>query len=105
MNSLTRRSFLKGSVVAGVAAAAPYAMAHSKPGSRVLGANDEVSVAVVGIRSKGAQHIRIFHDLPNVRVRAICDVDQAILDREVQKFTDRGRKSKGLYGRSQITRQ
>ena len=94
MSSLTRRSFLKGSVAAGAALAAPYAVAHSKPGSKILGANDEVSVAVVGLRGKGAQHVRIFHDLPNVRVRAICDVDQDILDREVQKFTDRDEKVK-----------
>jgi len=60
--------------------------------SRVLGANDDIRVAVVGFRSKGAQHIKVFHEIPGVRIVALCDVDENILNREVQKFKDRGEK-------------
>jgi predicted dehydrogenase len=56
---------------------------------RVLGSNDAIHVAVVGIRGKGGQHIEEFHKLDGVRVTALCDVDQDILEREVQKFKDR----------------
>ena len=94
MNSITRRSFLKGTVAAGITIAAPYNITHSKPNSKILGSNDEVGIAVVGLRGKGAHHLELFRNVPNVRVRAICDVDQVILDREKKKFTDRNEKVK-----------
>ena len=92
MESLTRRTFLKTSLATGVAVAVPHAATFAKPYSKTLGANDEISVAVVGIRSKGAQHINIFHNLPGVRVTALCDVDKDILNREVEKFKNREEK-------------
>jgi len=81
MKHITRRSFIKGSMAAGAVLALPF--------SRVLGANNDIRVAVVGIRSKGAQHIGVFNNLEGVRVVALCDVDKNILDREVKKFKDR----------------
>lgn len=86
MGSLTRRDFLKTSMAVGtgigLAAALPV-------GSRVLGANDTVQMAVVGFRSKGAQHIQIINDLPGARVAALCDVDSDVMAREVQRFKNR----------------
>jgi predicted dehydrogenase len=84
MKRFTRRDFLKSSIPAGVALALPF--------SRALGANEDIRVAVVGFRGKGAQHIGVFHDLAGVRVVALCDVDKNILDREVKKFSDRNEK-------------
>ena len=75
---------MKGSIAAGAALAVPF--------SRVLGANDDIRVAVVGFAGKGAQHIQVFHDLPGVRVVALCDVDKEILGREVKRFTERSDK-------------
>ncbi len=89
MSGITRRDFVKNSVGAGIALSLSSASM-----SNVLGANDTINMAVIGIRSKGAQHINVFHELPNVNVVALCDVDKEILDREVQKFTDRGEKVK-----------
>ena len=62
--------------------------------SRVLGANDEIRVGVVGFNSKGRQHIHVFHNLEGVRVAALCDADQAIIDREVAEFKERGESVK-----------
>ena len=84
MKRITRRDFVKGSMVAGAAVLMPYA--------RVLGANEDVRVAVVGMRSQGAGHISRFLEIPGVRVVALCDADQAILDREVKKIHDRNEK-------------
>jgi len=67
MQSINRRSFLL---------ATGSAMA--------LGANDRVNVAVVGVRSRGREHISIFGALPGARVAAVCDIDQAQTDRAVQ---------------------
>ncbi len=72
---------LKGSLAGGLTLAAPF--------SRVLGANDAVRVAVVGINNQGANHINWFRKIPGVRVVAICDADRAVLDREAKKFKDR----------------
>jgi len=85
MKSLTRRRFLKCSLAGGAAAAlAPY--------SRVLGANDDIRVAVVGFRSQGSNHIKWFGNIPGVRVVAICDADKSLIDREVGKFKERNEK-------------
>lgn len=72
-----RRTFLKQTALATGAAAtlAPHA--------RVLGANDELRVAVVGFNSQGKVHLRALRELPGVRVVALCDCDRAVLDREV----------------------
>jgi predicted dehydrogenase len=84
MKGITRRDFVKGSMAAGAALAVPF--------SRVLGANDDIRVAIAGFRGKGAQHIQVFRNLPGVRVVALCDPDTQILNREVKKFTDTSEK-------------
>ena len=85
MKGLTRRTFIRGSLVGGAAAAiAPY--------SRVLGANNDVRLAVVGFRSQGSNHIKWFGKIPGVRVVALCDVDREFIDREVKTFKKRNEK-------------
>jgi predicted dehydrogenase len=83
MKNITRRDFLKNSMAAGAA------ITLAAPFSRVLGANDDVRVAVVGIRSRGAGHIKDFHKIKGVRIVALCDADKSILNREVQKLKDK----------------
>jgi predicted dehydrogenase len=81
MKSISRRTFIKGSVFATAAALTPHA--------RVLGANNDIRVAVVGFRSQGSNHIKYFSRIPGVRVVALCDADRKFIDREVKKFRDR----------------
>jgi hypothetical protein len=74
----SRRSFLTGTLAAGSGLAlAPHA--------RALGANDDIRVAVVGFRGQGSLHLRLLRELSGVRVVAVCDVDQSVLDRERQR--------------------
>ena len=80
MKSLSRRDFVKGSVAAGLSLAMPF--------SRVRGANDDIRVAVVGIRNQGTNHINWFGKIPDVRVVAICDADRQFVDREKKKFKE-----------------
>lgn len=87
-HAIHRRSFLKLSVTTGAAAAL-------SPAHKVLGANDDLRVAVVGFRGHGQTHVRNYLKMPGVRVVALCDVDQAILDREVGRFDGRGQKVAG----------
>ncbi len=81
MKPITRRDLMKGSLAAGISLAMPF--------SRARGANDDIRVAVVGIRSQGSNHINWFRQIPGVRVVAICDADKEFLDREEKKFKDR----------------
>lgn len=90
---MTRRAFLQKTGAAGAGAAVSLSAASW---SRVFGANDVIRVGIIGINNKGAQHIESFRALPNVRVTALCDVDQSILDREAAKFKER-RESITLY--------
>lgn len=81
MNPVDRRSFLKtASVALGAGLATRLTPSTwAKP----LGANDDVRVAVIGINSKGSEHIKQLLDLPGVRIVALCDVDPLVLWREV----------------------
>ena len=78
MSRMTRRTFLAGTAAAGATMLLPH--------SRVLGANDDIRVGVVGFRGKGRQHIGVFKKLQGVRVVALCDADQAVIDKQVAAF-------------------
>jgi predicted dehydrogenase len=60
----------------------------TKPFAKPAGANDQIRVAVVGLRSKGKQHVRIFKELVDARVVALCDVDENILNQAAVEFTN-----------------
>jgi predicted dehydrogenase len=78
MNRISRRKFLKRGISA---TAGSYLALSSYPGilGKVRGANDEVRVAVAGIRSRGGAHIKHFQSLNNVSVVAVCDPDSKVL--------------------------
>jgi predicted dehydrogenase len=80
---LTRRTFLSTGLTAGAALSLdPRALA--RPTRRQ--ASDELRVAVVGIRSRGRDHIEGLRRQPGVRLVALCDTDQEFLDREAQRL-------------------
>jgi predicted dehydrogenase len=85
---LSRRRFLKHSVAAG----ASFSMVN--PSGRVLGASDEIRVAVVGLRGRGKNHIDGFSQLPGVRLAAICDVDRELLEQALRRQSGAGNKPK-----------
>ncbi len=74
MNSIDRRRFFKstGKAVAAISAAS-Y--------SRVKGANDRISVGVIGLRGRGKSHIQAYTDNAEAEVTALVDIDQAVLER------------------------
>src|SRR5512140_69158 len=100
MQASTRRNFLKNSLLAGAALAIPTsARTAESAASRVLGANDAVRIAVIGMGSttavggvggRGHQLLARLREVPGVRVAALCDVDEQFLARELQPFKDRG---------------
>ncbi|MFC1563265.1 Gfo/Idh/MocA family oxidoreductase [candidate division KSB1 bacterium] len=74
MDSINRRGFLKTSAVttAGLVAGAPLV----KKGFAKNSPNETVNVGVAGIRGRGKAHYRNLAGLPNVKVTALCDVDE-----------------------------
>jgi predicted dehydrogenase len=75
----TRRGFLKtgGKVLAAITAAERL-HAWGRPGT-VLGANDRVRLAIIGLRGRGREHIQRFASLPNVEIAALCDIDDSVM--------------------------
>ena len=78
---------MKTSIAVGAALAIPH--------SRVLGANDDIRVGVVGFRGQGGGHINRFLTIPGVRLVALCDVDRKVLDGQLQKAAERNEKVDG----------
>jgi hypothetical protein len=68
MTESSRRSFL-------VAGAAALSAGH------VMGANEKANIGIVGIGGRGNDHIKAYATLPEVRIVALCDVNQASLER------------------------
>ena len=68
-NKITRRSFVERSLAAGATLALPT--------HRVLGANSDVRVAIIGCGGKGTSHLRDFATKPGVRIVGISDPDKA----------------------------
>lgn len=104
MNSLNRRSFLKASLLATASFSLLPAFGADKTAkrkerkavaSRATGANSDIRFAVVGFGGRGMAHIQGLREVAGTRMVALCDVDCAILDREVKKYRDLGEKIEG----------
>src|SRR5690606_1415971 len=67
-------------------------LAVQAPFSKIIGANNDIRLAIVGIGSnvkiggKGKLDIQEWRRVPGVRIVALCDVDRVHLDAEVEKF-------------------
>jgi predicted dehydrogenase len=66
--------------------AAGAAMAMLGPNSRVRGANNDLRFAVVGTGGQGGGHIKYFNEKEGVRVVALCDADQAQVQKRASAF-------------------
>jgi len=88
-NNVTRRQFLKsttrtaaGTVMAGAAVSASI-------NRNILGANDRINMAVIGIRGQGGAHVGGFSRIPNVRIKTLCDIDENIWPERVKFLQDK----------------
>ena len=95
-SEISRRAFLKtgvGTTAAGLAAL--NGSAEIVP-PRVLGANDRVRVAVIGLHGRGNDHIQALSRIQNVEIAALCDVYLPILNQRLAEVEKMGRpKPKG----------
>ncbi len=93
MMTIERREFLKATGAAMTVGAATLAM-----GSRVLGANDRVRVAICGVRGRGNDHIKGYAKVPQAEIVALCDVDQNVLDARLDEMDKMGLPKPEAYG-------
>src|SRR3954453_20899109 len=85
MKSLSRRSFLKTSLLTTTSLSLP-----AKLWSQVSGSNSDIRVAVVGFGGRGGSHISAFSNMKGVRLAALCDCDSQILQGAAKRATDKG---------------
>ncbi len=92
---MKRRKFIKNTATGSIAVGA---MPTILTGNSWKGANDRVNVAVIGIRGMGQNHIKGYQGLDNVRVAALCDIDENLFQERVKKhFTDKGLEAPKIY--------
>ena len=94
-----RREFIKKSII-GTAGVTIGSMAISaKSYASILGANDRINMAVIGIRGRGSSHIKALCQLKksqNIRLKTICDTDE-------QFFAERSKLVKDETGSNPLT--
>ena len=92
---ISRRKFLADAakLAAGIVAADSLASCNhpriaSPAAGRIIGANDRINLAVIGIRSRGAELARGFAKIPNVRVKSLVDVDENLFADRVKEIAE-----------------
>jgi predicted dehydrogenase len=77
-DGMTRRDFTSrvGTAAAGLALGGEFFRVSAQSNGRVLGANDRVNVAIIGIRGQGNGLKRGFAQVKNVDVKTLCDIDE-----------------------------
>ena len=79
--NVTRRSFIKTGTALTTGAVLGTAAANAKSYGRILGANDRLIFAIIGLRSRGWAHLSSIAGCDNTLVTHLCDVDRRELDR------------------------
>jgi predicted dehydrogenase len=83
---LSRREFV-GTVAAGAAGLAVQSTAKSY--AQILGANERVHFAVIGLNGRAEAHLSALRaNIKDARITQVCDVDSTILDRFAAKTTE-----------------
>ena len=82
-----RRDFLKTGA----------AIAAAMQSSNVMGANDRVRVAVVGLRGRGHDHLKTYRGIEGVEVAAVCDIDENVLAQRVGDMEKMGMPKPKTY--------
>ncbi len=79
--NVTRRKFIKNSSISGLGVTLGAGVLTAKSYARIIGANDRLNFAVVGVRSRGASHIASISVCENAVVSHICDVDSRYIEK------------------------
>src|SRR5438105_6468101 len=96
MRKLTRRELLEDALIAATFAATAgslqsLARAAEPPSRRTIGPNDQIRIAVIGVRGRGKDHIKGYLPMNDVTIAALCDVDMNQIPAAAKLITDKGK--------------
>ncbi|MFC1604902.1 Gfo/Idh/MocA family protein [Planctomycetota bacterium] len=80
---IERREFIKKSVIGTAGIAIGGIGFSAKSYASIIGANERINLAVIGIRNQGTVHINSFcglKDSHNVVVKTLCDTDELLFE-------------------------
>jgi len=93
-SQISRREFLgkttqfaAGAIAAGMLSSCARPAAVSTK-SRVLGANDRINIAIIGVRGRGMPLAEGFAKIPNVKIKTLCDIDANLFAERVKKIDE-----------------
>ena len=87
-----RRDFIKKSLIGSAGIAIGGMGFSAKSYGSILGANDRINVAVIGIRGRGVSHIDAWcnmKDSHNVHLKTLCDTDEQFFDPRSKTVLDK----------------
>lgn len=88
-----RRDFIKTSVL-GAAGIAVGSMGFSaKSYASIMGANERINLAVIGIGGRGTAHIEAWcklRDIQNIRLKTLCDTDEQFFAERCRMVVEKG---------------
>ncbi|MDB5171359.1 MAG: Inositol 2-dehydrogenase, partial [Phycisphaerales bacterium] len=76
---ISRRSVLKRT--AATAAALGLSGLSARAYSQVVGSNEDIYIGVIGFNQRGTSHINAWKEIPGVRLVALCDADEKVLNK------------------------
>ena len=80
----SRRDFIKKTSL-GVAAGSVMLSTSAKSYARIMGANERMNVAVIGIRGRGGSHIRSYIGMKDVHLKYLVDIDENQFERRLKE--------------------
>ena len=85
MTELSRRRFVQSAAPA----SASMVLAGTQASGKVIGANDRLRIAVVGLNGRGKSHISGWLEQPNVEIAYLIDPDRDVLDARMSDLESR----------------
>jgi len=76
----SRRNFLKKTATGSMALSFGGLILPSMSHANILGANDHINCAIIGVRSRAKAHVMAIHKQQNAKIIYSCDVDDVILE-------------------------
>jgi hypothetical protein len=91
---MNRKNFIKQSALMTGAGLVLPGYTSLQKGSTILGANDTINIGAIGINGMGWADTKALLKIPGVKLTAICDVDQNVLDKRKAEMKEQGVKVK-----------
>lgn len=91
-----RRTFIKKTALGTAGATLGLSAVSARSYARILGANDRVNLAVIGLRGRGKSHMFNFSNMydDGVTVKTVCDVDTQFFKESIKIVADNQKGNK-----------